>query len=128
VDTQTQFLTSHAIFNCHAYAKQVDRIISYKSSSFSIRDVVFRSTLPTPKALRPKTYNNFFEVNLTKVSFAIGGHCSVTINRLSHFTLGFDMSTTNNLLIIPPLHDHGICQNASFYFSMVLMLRTSFKS
>jgi hypothetical protein len=43
---QSQFLTSHAIFN--AYTQWVHWIISYKVSSFSIHDVVFRSTFPTP--------------------------------------------------------------------------------
>jgi hypothetical protein len=48
VDSQSQFLISHAIFNCHAYAEWVDRIISCKSSSFSIHDVAFQDTFPTP--------------------------------------------------------------------------------
>jgi hypothetical protein len=34
---------------------------------------------------------------------------------------------TSNLLIIPPLHGHGISQNVSIHFNMVLMLRTFFK-
>jgi hypothetical protein len=44
VDTQTQFLTSHAIFNYHAYAERVYQIIFYKSSSFSIGDVTSQDT------------------------------------------------------------------------------------
>jgi hypothetical protein len=35
---------------------------------------------------------------------------------------------TSNLLIIPPLHNHSISQYANVHFSMVLMLRTYFKS
>jgi len=62
----------------------VDRIISYKSSSFSICDVAFRSMLPTPQAFRPSTYNSFFKANLTKVSFDNGGHCFIIITSLSH--------------------------------------------
>jgi len=42
--------------------------------------------------------------------------------------LGFGTSATNNLLIIPPLHDHDISQDVSVHFSMVLMSRTSLKS
>ncbi len=84
VDSQSQFLTSHAIFNRHAYAQHVDRITSYKSSSFFIRDVVFRSTLPTPHALRPNKCNSCFEANLTKVGFGNGGHYFVIITNLSH--------------------------------------------
>jgi hypothetical protein len=62
----------------------VDQIISCKSSSFSIRDVAFQSTLPMPHAVRPNTYNIYFEANLTKVGFGNGGHCFATINSLSH--------------------------------------------
>jgi len=35
---------------------------------------------------------------------------------------------TNNLLIIPPLHGHGISQDASIHFNVVLMSRTCFKN
>jgi len=89
MDSRSQFLTSHAIFNCCAYAEQVDRIIFYTFSSFSIRDVGFQSTFPTPQALKPNTCNNYFETNLatanlTKTSFGNGGHCSATIINLSH--------------------------------------------
>ncbi len=84
VDYWSQFLTSHAIFNCYRYVKRVDRIIFLKSSSFSIHDVTFRGTLPTPQALRPKNYDSYFEVNLTKIGFGNGGHCFVTITSLSH--------------------------------------------
>jgi len=52
----------------------MDRIISCKSSSFSIRDVVSQGMFPTPHALKPNTCNNFFEDNLTKVGFGNGGH------------------------------------------------------
>jgi hypothetical protein len=48
VDFQSQFFTSHAIFSPHAYAKWVDQIIFYKSSSFSIRDATSQGMLPTP--------------------------------------------------------------------------------
>jgi hypothetical protein len=37
-----------------------------------------------PQALRPDTYNNYFEVNLTKVGFGNGGHCSTIITSLFH--------------------------------------------
>jgi hypothetical protein len=59
----------------------VDQIIPYKSSSFSIRDVASQGTLPTPHALRPNTFNNYFEANLTKVGFGSGGHCFATATR-----------------------------------------------
>jgi hypothetical protein len=62
----------------------MDRITSCKSSSFSIRDVAFRSTLPTPQVLRPNTCNSYYEVNLTKVGFGNGGHYFTTITSLSH--------------------------------------------
>ncbi len=77
----SQFLTSHAIFNHRAYTQWVDRIISYKSSSFFIRDVASRGTLPTPQALKPNTYNICFEA---KTSFGSGGHCFATVTSLSH--------------------------------------------
>ncbi len=41
--------------------------------------------------------------------------------QLIPLVLCFGISVTNNLLIIPPLHDHGISQDASIHFSMVLM-------
>ncbi len=40
------------LFNCHAYVKEMDRIISCKFSSFSIHDVSFRGTLPTPPGIK----------------------------------------------------------------------------
>ncbi len=87
VDFLSQFMTSHAIFNCYAYAEWVDWIISYKSSSFLIHDVASRNMLPMPKALRPNTYNNCSETNLTKVGFGNGGHCSAIIINLCHSRL-----------------------------------------
>ncbi len=84
MDSQSQILTSHAIFNRHAYAKWVDQIISCKSSSFSIRDVASRGKFLMPHALRPNICNSCFETNLTKVGFGNGGHYSVTITNLSH--------------------------------------------
>jgi hypothetical protein len=48
MDSQSQFLTSHAIFNHRAYVEQVDWIISSKSLCFSIHAVAFRGTLPMP--------------------------------------------------------------------------------
>jgi hypothetical protein len=77
-------LTSHAIFTYCAYEKQVDQIICCKSSPFSFCDVAFQGTLPTPQALRPNTFNNYFEANLTKVGFDNGGHCFAIIISLSH--------------------------------------------
>ncbi len=71
LDSQSQFLTSHVVFNCCAYTQWVDRIIPYKSSSFSIRDVASQGTLPTPQALRPNTFNNYSEANLTKASLGV---------------------------------------------------------
>jgi len=62
----------------------VDRIISYKFSSFSIRDVASQGTLPTPWALKPNTCKSCFEINLTKVSFSSGGHYFAIITNLSH--------------------------------------------
>ncbi len=82
--TFIQFLTFHAIFNRLAYTKQVDQIISYKSSSFHICDVAFRSMFPTPHALRPKICNSYSETNLTKIGFGNGGHCSATFTNLFH--------------------------------------------
>jgi hypothetical protein len=117
-------LTSHAIFNRHAYVEQVDQIISYKSSSFSICDVASRSTLPTSKALWSNTYNNCFEANSTKVGF---GWWILFYNNYP-LVLGFGMNVTNNLLIILPLHNHGVSQDVSVHFSTVLMSKTSFIS
>ncbi len=84
LNSLSQFFTSHAIFNCRAYTQQVDRIISCKSSSFSIRDVAFWDTLPMPQALRPNTFNSCFEVHLTNVGFGNGGHFFARVIRLSH--------------------------------------------
>jgi len=84
VDSQSQFLTSHAIFNPRAYTKWVDWIISYKFSSFSICDVASQSNLPIPHALRPNICNSCFETNLTKVGFGNNGHCFAIIISLSH--------------------------------------------
>ncbi len=85
LDFKSQFLTSHAIFNCHAYTQWVDQIIFYKFLSFSIHDVESQGTLPTPQTLRPNICNNWFKTNFTKVGFGSGGHCFVTIISLSHF-------------------------------------------
>jgi hypothetical protein len=120
-------LTSHAIFNYRAYTQQVDQIVFYKSLSFSICDVVSRGMLPTPRALRPNTCNNYSEANLTKVGFENGGHCFAKITSLSH-SCYFGTSTTNNLLIILLLHVHDISQDVSIHFSMVLRSRTSFRN
>jgi len=79
VDYRSQFLTSHVIFNCHAYVKWMDRIIFCKFSYFCICDVVSWGTLPTPHALRLDICNNCFEVNLTKVGFSNGGNCFIII-------------------------------------------------
>jgi hypothetical protein len=84
LDSWSQFFTSHAIFNHRAYTQQVDRIISYKSSFFSIRDVAFWDTLSTSHALRPNTFNSCFETNLTNIGFGNGGHIFTRITRLSH--------------------------------------------
>ncbi len=84
VDFLSHFFTSHVIFNFCAYAEQVDQIISCKSSHFSICDVAFQGTFPTPQTLKPNTYNNCFEANLTKVGFGNGGHYFVIITSLSH--------------------------------------------
>jgi hypothetical protein len=67
----------------------VDLIISYKSSSFSIRDVAFQATLPTPHARRPNTFNSCSEANLTKASFGNGRHYFETVTSFTHsfFTL-----------------------------------------
>ncbi len=74
LDFQSQYLTSHAVFNCRVYTQRVDRIIPCKSSSFSIHDVAFWGTLPTPQALRPNTFNNCSKANSTKGGFGSGGH------------------------------------------------------
>ncbi len=83
LDSRSQFFTSHAMFNRHAYTQQVDRIISCKFSSFSIRDA-FWDTLPTPQALRANTFNSCSEVNLTNVGFGNGGHCFIRVIILYH--------------------------------------------
>ncbi len=59
-------------------------ISSFVNLSFSIRDVAFQGTLPTPHALKPNICNNYFEANLTKVAFGNGGHCSAIITNLFH--------------------------------------------
>ncbi len=89
LDSRSQYLTSHVVFNCRAYTQRVDRIIPYKSSSFSICDVASRGTLPTPQALRPNTFNNCSKANLTKGGFGNGGHCFTRATRWfhSHFAL-----------------------------------------
>ncbi len=84
LDSRSQFLTSHAVFNFRAYTQWVNRIIPCKSSSFSIHDVASRGTLPTPQALRPNTFNNCSKANLTKAGFGSGGHCFVTATRWFH--------------------------------------------
>jgi len=82
----------------------------------------------TPQALRLNTYNNGAKINLTKISFSNCGHGFATITNLSQLTLGFSMNVRSNLLIISPLHGHGISQDVNVHFNMVLMLRTSFTS
>jgi hypothetical protein len=84
LDFRSQFFTSHAIFNHCAYTQWMDRIIPYKSSTFSIRDVTSWGTLPTPHALRANTCNSYSEANLTKAGFGNGGHCFTTVINLSH--------------------------------------------
>ncbi len=84
LDSQSQFFTSQAVFNCRAYTQRVDRIIPCKSLSFSIRDAASRGTLPTPQALRPNTFNNCSKAYLTKVGFGNGGHCFATATRFFH--------------------------------------------
>jgi hypothetical protein len=79
LDFLSQFWTSHANFNRCAYAERIDQIISCKFLFFSIHDVAFQGTLPTPQALGLDTYSNCFEVNLTKIDFGNGGHCYPTI-------------------------------------------------
>jgi hypothetical protein len=84
LDSRSQFFTSHAIFNHCAYTQWVDRIMSCKSSSFSLYDVAFWDTLPTPQALRPNTCNSCFEANLINVGFGNGGHYFARVTILSH--------------------------------------------
>jgi len=69
----------------------VDRIISCKSSSFSIRDVASRATLPMPHAVRPNTYNSCFEANLTKAGLGNGGHYFATITSFTHSVSALDV-------------------------------------
>ncbi len=75
---------SFAIFILRAYVEHVDKIISCKFSSFSIHDATFQNTFPPPHALRPNTYNNYFEANLTNIGFGNGGHYCETIINSSH--------------------------------------------
>jgi len=84
LDSRSQYLASHAVLSCRAYAQRVDRIIPYKSSSFSIRDAASRGTLPTPQAISPNTFKSYSEANFTKPSFGNGGHCFATATRFSH--------------------------------------------
>jgi len=84
MDFRSQFLTSHAIFNPCAYVERVDQIIFCKSSSFTICEVTFQGTFPTPHALTPNTFNSCCEANLTKVGFGSGGHRCATIINSSH--------------------------------------------
>jgi hypothetical protein len=84
LDYRSQFLTSHAIFNHHAYTKRVDRIIFYKSSSFSIYDVASWGMFPMPNALKPNTCNSCSEANLTKTSFGNDGHYFAIVINLFH--------------------------------------------
>jgi hypothetical protein len=84
LDSWSQFFISHVIFNHHAYTQWVDRIISYKFSFFSIRDVASLSTLPTPHTFKPNICNSCFEINLTKASFGNGGHYFARITNFTH--------------------------------------------
>jgi hypothetical protein len=78
---------------------------------------------PTPQTLKPNTFNNHYELNLTKVGFGNGDNY-----KFIPLTLGFSMNATNKLLIISPLHGHGISQDANVHFGIVLMSKTSFKN
>jgi len=84
LDFWSQFFTSHAIFNFRAYTQWVDRIIFYKISSFSIRDVASWGALPMPHTFRPNICNSCSEANLTKINFGNGGHCFATITSFTH--------------------------------------------
>ncbi len=84
LDSRSQFLTSHVVFNCRAYTQWVDRIIPCKSSSFFILDITSRGTLPMPQALRPNTFNNCSKANLTKTGFGNGGHYFAIATRWFH--------------------------------------------
>jgi hypothetical protein len=61
-------------------------------------------------------------MNLNKVGFSNDNYKFIPL------TLGFSMNATNKLLIISPLHGHGISQDANVHFGMILMSKTSFKS
>ncbi len=124
----SNFFTSHVIFNCYTYAYRVDQIIFYKSSSFSIHDVAFRSMLPTLQAWRPNTCNNYFEANLTKVGFSIGGHCSIIITNLSHSRWALARTQLATFWSFCLYTAMASPKMLTFIFSMVLMLKTSFKS
>jgi hypothetical protein len=80
-----------------------------------------------PHALKPNTCNSCSKVNLTKARFRDGGHCFATLPAYPTRAMLWH-SEPSNLLIIPPLHGHGVSQDASIHFSMILTLRTSFKS
>ncbi len=84
LDSRSQFFTSHAVFNCRAYAQRVDRIIPCKSSSFSIHTIASCATLPTPQAFKPNTFNNCAEANLTKGDFGRAGHCFTRVTKWFH--------------------------------------------
>ncbi len=84
LDSWSQYLASHVVLSPRAYAQRVDWIIPCKSSSFSIRDVASRSTLPTPQAVSPNTFKSCSEANLTKPGFGNGGHCFATTTKFSH--------------------------------------------
>jgi len=81
---RSQFFTTRAVFNCHAYTQRVDRIIPCKFSSFFIRDVASWGTHLMPQALRPNTFNNYSEANLTKANFGNGGHYFAIVTRWFH--------------------------------------------
>ncbi len=104
----SQFLTSHAIFNCHAYTQRVDQIISCKFSSFSIHDVASFGMLLTPQALRPNTYNNSSKANLTKVGLWEWWTLFCNNYQLIPLVLCCDMNTINSLLIFSHVQDCGI--------------------
>jgi hypothetical protein len=44
----------------------------------------FKAHFPHPMHLRPNTYNNYFEANLTNIGFGNGGHYYATIINSSH--------------------------------------------
>ncbi len=123
LDFQSQFLTSHAIFNYHAYANGwiESCLANFHLSPFVMLHL--KTLFPCLGHWDPTPTTVALKLIWSKL---VLGMVDIICNnyQLISFALGFGMNIISSLLIIPPLHNHGISQNANIHFSMVLMSRT----